>query len=117
MFAPLVLASGIKELPPPFDLDRELIRLSIQYNIDEDLARRIIQCESQFVEDAVGRDAVVGTDHSYWQFNSHYWEQDMLERGWDIYDPQDNLEAGFWLLSRDGTKHWNASKGCWQRLG
>lgn len=33
--------------------------------------------------------------------------------GWDIDDPNDNLEAGFWILSNYGTQPWSASKACW----
>lgn len=99
------------------NIDKIITLLSYEYMVDEQLARRIIMCESSFNPDARNYNAKVGVDIGYFQINSHYWEAKMLEMGWDIYNPYDNLRAGFWLLSKQGTQPWFWSKHCWEKRG
>lgn len=80
-----------------------------------DLARRIIKCESNFKADAVNNQAKVGQDIGYFQLNSYFWKDTMLDMGWNIYNPLDNLEAGFWLLSKQGSSPWIWSEHCWNK--
>ena len=84
-----------------------------KYNVDEVLARNIIYCESRFLEDATNYKAVVGVDVGLFQFNTHYWQSYMAEKGLDIYKTEDNIEAGMWLLSVEGSAPWKWSKPCW----
>ena len=44
-----------------------------------------------------------------------YCEQ-KLGRKLDAFDSQDNLECAIWLYENEGTKHWNSSKNCWNKL-
>lgn len=129
MFAPLVLASGIGTPPQTepvsgldmsretyleFNIDTHITYLSSEYGLNENLVRRIIQCESGFVKDAIGTKAVVGKDIGLFQLNTYYHKNTMLSRGMDIYDPKDNLEYGFMLLNKEGVKPWEASSKCWR---
>jgi len=105
------------EAPVPieetFTTDELISNYAIKYNVDEVLARNIIYCESRFLEDARNYKAVVGVDVGLFQFNTHYWQTYMAERGLDIYDTEDNIEAGMWLLSVEGSAPWIWSRPCW----
>jgi len=94
-------------------LQSEIDRLSIKYSVDSSLASRIIKCESSNKPNAIGTLAVVGKDVGYWQLNTYFHEESAIKMGLDIYTPEDNLEYGFWLLSTQGSRHWNASRACW----
>ncbi len=101
-------------------LKNEIVRLSDKYGVSKELATKIIRCESKNKPFAKGhnrgKDGIVwSTDHSYWQLNDYYWKEKMMvEFGWDITIPPENLEAGFWLLSTEGTQPWKASENCWK---
>jgi hypothetical protein len=96
--------------------DSEIKRLSEKYKVEEKTARAIIWCESRNISTAVNRQAVVGIDVGYWQLNTYFWEVEMRNRGWNIYDKWDNLEAGFWLVSVSGLKPWKWSEPCWSKV-
>lgn len=122
LLTPFYLESKADETPAPvepsevvekFDIDKTIRSFAVAYEIDEVLARRIIQCESQFNPYAIGVKAVVGTDIGLFQINTHYHEETMNSMGLDIYDPEDNLKYGFMLLEKDGVRHWHASRSCW----
>ena len=87
--------------------------------MDQNLARKIIKCEGQAYK-TIGNNEnyhngkVWSTDIGWWQINDYYHEKNALDMGLDIHNEWDNLEYGFILLSRDGTRHWTASKKCWQ---
>jgi len=34
----------------------------------------------------------------------------------DIFNYGDNLRAGLWLLSNEGSRHWEPSRHCWSKL-
>ena len=44
-----------------------------------------------------------------------YCEQ-KLGRKLDAFNSQDNLECAIWLYLNEGTKHWNSSKNCWNKI-
>lgn len=97
----------------PWSYEEAFVRHSRDYGVPEQRARDIIWCESRGKAEARNYQAVVGVDIGYWQLNSYYWEVPMAERGWDIYNPEHNLEAGFWLYSVQGSDPWNWSAHCW----
>lgn len=94
-------------------LDEWISVYSFQYNVDKELVRDIIRCESGFNSEAINTKAVRGQDIGIWQINTYYWEEELLKQGFNIHDPKDNLEAGFYLLSKYGSKLWDWSKHCW----
>lgn len=90
----------------------------IQDNQDEvkkhlQIASAIISCESSFRPHVQNSNTSVGTDVGYFQINTHFHLEESMKMGLDIYSPEDNLKYGYWLLSEQGTKPWNASKNCW----
>lgn len=101
---------------PVKTFEGEVSRLAEKYAQKEEVAKKIIWCESRNNPRAINEKAVVGVDVGYWQINTHFWEAEMLRRGWNIHDEWDNLEAGFWLIKEQGTRPWNWSKHCWGSL-
>jgi len=97
----------------PLSIDQLIAHYSEKYDVNEKLARDIIYCESNFNPYALNIKAVVGEDVGLFQLNSHYWQETMALNGWDIYNIEDNIEAGMWLLSNSGSSPWGWSKHCW----
>ena len=97
----------------PLSIDQLITHHSTKYGVDEKLARDIIYCESRFYPDALNKKALVGEDVGLFQLNSHYWQETMALNGWDIYNTEDNIEAGIWLLSIEGSRPWYPSEHCW----
>jgi len=94
------------------ELDLRLSYLSRFYGVSNKLVRAIISCESNFKADAINYKAKVGKDIGYFQINSYYHQQKALAMNLDIFNPDDNLEYGFYLLKKEGTKPWRWSKKC-----
>lgn len=110
--------------------DTEIVRLSEKYGFDLELAKKIIKCESLiYGQDAENKNyrmewnAELGTttrthwstDIGFWQINDYWHKETAKKMGYNIYDWKDNLEYGAILLSRDGERHWSASKYCWDK--
>ncbi len=87
-------------------------KLSNKYGIDAQMVKEIIFCESSNKPYAINKNTAIGEDVGYFQINSYYHKAQAKKLGWDIYDPQDNLEYGFWLLNKEGTDHWLSSRKC-----
>lgn len=94
--------------------DAELSRLASKYKLDEALVREIIGCESKAYAYATGTKAVIGKDIGFWQINSHFHGASAKKMGLDIYNWEDNLEYGAWLMANEGTWPWKASFFCWK---
>lgn len=117
---PFTYTTETAENPDPpiqktYTTDEYITLFAEKYAVSEGLARRIIKCESNFDENARNYNAKVGVDIGYFQLNSYYWEGHMRKLGWNIYNPVQNLEAGFWLLSKQGSQPWVWSKHCWDK--
>lgn len=97
----------------PKTIESEIDRLSALYGVDKEKATKIIICESNKKPDAIRVNTTGTIDYSYWQINDFYWSKQMADIGWDITNPEDNLEAGFYLLSKYGDSLWGWSKYCW----
>lgn len=97
------------------DINHIVDALSVLYGQNASLVKKIIQCESAYKPDAVNYKAVVGQDIGLFQINTHYHLDNAEKMGYDIYNPNDNLEYGFELLKEQGTQPWNWSSKCWQR--
>lgn len=94
--------------------------MSQKYSVDEDLARRIIQCESNMYEGAINYNK--NADGTIWsqdlhdfQINDFFHKSRMESLGLNYYDRWDSLEYGFMLLAQDGVRHWKASRYCWSK--
>jgi hypothetical protein len=42
--------------------------------------------------------------------------EEKLKKEIDPFNPDDNLECGWWLLINEGDKHWEQSRYCWEKL-
>lgn len=107
---------------PEWTVDTLISHYSQEYGQDEALVRRIIQCESGFKKDAVGKNINKqgvhwSSDYGYFQVNDYYHLEDSLKLSLDVRnDWQDNLMYGFILLKKDGPmRHWSASSYCWNK--
>ena len=100
-----------------FDFNSLVSHYSMKYGVSETVALSLMNCESEFDPNAENPNfdeegVHWSTDYGYWQLNDYHQEETMANMGWDIRNPQDNLEAGFWLLSTAGTTPWGASNPC-----
>lgn len=109
--------------------ETEVARLALKYDQSESLARKIIFCESTIYSRAENKNyrlqwnSELGTstmthwssDWGYWQVNDFYHEKEARRMGYNIYKWEDNLEYGFWLMSKQGTQPWSASRHCWNK--
>ena len=91
--------------------------LSAKYGVSESLSRNIIKCESggkPYAKNVNYQDGIAwSTDIGYWQINDYFHEESLKKLGFDIHNPSDNLEAGFFLLSTQGANLWSAGSKCW----
>ena len=129
-FQPLSVGEvGIEPiLVPPCQVDNEelidihICETALKYDVDEQLARNIMWCESkQYEHKAINENkrddgSVWSLDIGRWQINDYWHEETMQSMGMDIYDDYDNIEYGFQLLANEGVKHWKASRHCWSLL-
>lgn len=101
-------------------LQERIRSYAAEYGVDAVTADAIIYCESTYRPAAIHENRVGTTtrvwsrDWGYWQLNDHYQKTDALKAGFDITDPDQNLEYGFIILSEKGTAPWSASRPCWQ---
>lgn len=108
------------ETSEEWTFDTLISYLAQKYNQDEVLMRKIISCESANKKNAKHDNYT--EDGQYWssdigyvQVNTYWHEEAATERGFNIYNWQDNLEYGFILLKSDGAdRHWSASAYCWK---
>lgn len=103
-----------------FNLDNEITNLSAQYKVNEQLVRKIIQCESEMYPSAINNNIdkngkVWSSDYGPLQINNYYHEQVMNKLGLDIHNEYDSLKYGIMLLAAKGTQPWTASKMCWSK--
>jgi soluble lytic murein transglycosylase-like protein len=107
-----VIAEGIE---PVKTLESEINRLSTKYSVDKNLAFAILNCESNLNPNAINVNKNKTIDYSYWQINNYYWSKELSSLGFDITNPEQNLEAGFYLLNKYGSGLWIWSKPCWSK--
>lgn len=88
--------------------------MAVKYDVDPDLARKIIACESSRKPYAINHNKNGTTDYSFWQINSIHAKEAWVN-SLDITNPLDNLEYGFVLLSKEGVSPWSASQACWSK--
>ena len=102
--------------PGDFSYEEKLLyQYSLQYKINYYLAWRIINCESGWKQYAANNKS---SADSYWQFLDSTWKSTMIrmELSSDInkFELPYSIQAGAWLLSHDGSRHWYQSQKCWK---
>lgn len=91
-----------------------------QYYADEPVLAKIAWCESRLRHiDADGeilRGKVDSDDIGVMQINTRYHEEKAHELGLDLYSLNGNLSYARYLYEKEGTKPWNSSRPCWDKL-
>lgn len=88
------------------------IKKEIQIENLPELAQKIIWCESQNNPNARNVNKNGTIDYGLMQVNSVHIPA-MEKLGLDIENPEDNLQYGLLLLSKNGLQPWKSSKSCW----
>jgi len=85
---------------------------SHDYGVDENLALSIAYAESGYNPNARNKSSSAG---GVYQFLDSTWATTMSRMGitGNKFDAETNIKAGIWLLSRDGTRHWQESAHLW----
>ena len=87
------------------------------YGVSQVLALSIAECESRFNRYARNPSS---TAKSYFQFIDSTWKYTMIRMGLppdsNVFNSEIHIGAAIWLLSKDGPRHWEASKSCWEKM-
>lgn len=99
------------------DVKEYIKEYSEEYGVDSDLALNIAKCESEYYYEAQNPDSsaegVFQMIDSTWEYTMEM--MDMPTTTSKISVPE-SIEAGVYLLSKEGSSHWDASKNCWSKL-
>lgn len=105
------------EVATSTDIHERIKYYSEKYNLNPKLTDAIIRCESTYKIDAHNASS---TAQGYWQFVNKTWYGTMEAMGLPTttskFDENISLEAGFFLLKKEGESHWLSSKPCWSKL-
>lgn len=121
--APLALSQSVRRVETgkqPETLSQTVHRLAPLYRQDPKLALKIIGCEG-LVYRTLGNNKnyrngeVWSSDVGFFQINDYYHLATAKKMGLDIYTDKGNIEYGLYLMKKEGTTPWNASKHCWGR--
>lgn len=97
----------------------QIIDQSAKYGLQADTALRIAKCESEFhqytSDGEVYRGEVNPADVGIFQINEKYHLSRSEALGFDIHQTADNIEYAMWLMKKEGNRHWNWSKPCWNK--
>lgn len=55
-------------------------------------------------------------DTGKYQINTYYHQNTAEKMGLDLFNEQDNEAYAIWLYENQGTKPWDASKHCWDKM-
>lgn len=116
-------ATNTSDLEAKKDLQKgpaELIDEKAQeLQFDARLARKIAFCESSLQQFDKDGQVIRGThnpsDIGLFQINEKYHLAKSRELGYDIYTTEGNINYAFYLLKKEGTRHWYWSKPCWSK--
>lgn len=94
-----------------------IVALATKHNVNSNEALSIARCEShlrQFNENGeVLRGVQNPADIGVFQINEFYHLEKSKTLGYDIYTTRGNIEYAMWLMTKEGVRHWNYSRGCW----
>lgn len=98
-------------------VEEMIVALAAKHNVNENQALEIARCEShlrQFAEEGeVLRGVQNPADVGVFQINEFYHLEKSKTLGYDIYTTRGNIEYAMWLMTKEGVRHWNYSRGCW----
>ncbi len=116
--APTVLSqSEVIEIPPTVESLGEHVR---EYYSETPVLADIAWCESRMrhvgENGAVLRGMVDSDDIGVMQINTRYHQATADELELDIYSLHGNLDYARFLYDTQGTRPWNASRKCWDKI-
>lgn len=94
-------------------------RYAKKYQVSSKKMLAIISCESQndpnSVNENIRKGKVWSRDRGLMQLNDFFQKDEAEKMGLSIYNMEDNVEFGAYLMSKQGTIPWSASRKCWSR--
>lgn len=91
-----------------------------EYFEDTPVLARIAWCESRMrhhgKDGKILRGEIDSDDIGVMQINTRYHQEKADELNIDIYSLQGNLIYAEYLYEKQGTRPWNASRTCWDRI-
>lgn len=101
-------------LTPRQEIARKIVWLAFNMGVQENLAVEISSCESGLKNIRSLRQNKNGTyDHGVMQINEINIPE-AKKLGFDIFDENDNIRFGLFLIARDGAlRHYRSSVDCW----
>ena len=117
--APRLIIPLVIEEPPEPTVKELVMDYAIQYGVDVRLALAIAQCESG-LDPTAENPSPHSSAGGVFQFLDSTWAKTIELLNWpedtDKLDAKKNVEAGIFLLKKDGTRHWLESKSCWSKM-
>lgn len=85
-----------------------------------EVLERIAWCESRNRQFDTDGTPLRGTfnyhDVGKFQINMRFWEKEAKKLGLDVFTEEGNEAMALEIYRRQGTKPWNGSKRCWQKV-
>ena len=104
--------SSIPAQAPPYIVEGEVLAILIEK--EETLIEKIIRCESKGDPTAKNPNSTARGLLQIIKSSEEFCEEGM-GRELDMYNPDDNLLCGEYLMEHGGLNHWNASRHCWDK--
>jgi len=90
---------------------------ALAQGVNPTLAAKIAFCESsnrQFDEDGQPLRGLHNPgDIGLFQINERFHLTKSRALGYDIYQTEGNIDYALYLITEEGTRHWNYSRACW----
>jgi len=96
---------------------QKIVEASRENGLHTDTVLRIASCESNLRQHrqsgAVLRGRHNANDVGIFQINEEYHLAQSHKLGFDLNQTDDNIAYAMWLMKKEGNRHWNWSKPCW----
>ena len=86
------------------------------YEVDVPLVFSIISCESNWQADATNTNVGGSIDYGLFQINNQYQATTAKEFKLNPKNVKDNIQLGFIILKREGTRPWKSSYKCMENF-
>jgi len=108
--------TGRDRVPVVPDCYNSVAKYADQYGADRQLAERIIKAESGGKASAENTSSSASgcfqfINSTWRKMGKELWQDDYYKK--NIYDPENNVELGLYVLGKYGSGAWNASKHIW----
>lgn len=98
------------------EIKNKITRMALTRGVNPEIAIAIVRCESSFRPGVKNPNS---TASGLFQFIRGTWKGSLkqmdLPAELDVFDGDANIMVGLWLLEKEGTRPWNASKHCWSK--